>query len=101
MVDPRFPYVLGVTFDISVAGPARIYNRTTGNVLKVEVEGDGIVIVDLANMTDAISDGDVIEAVTTGVNSGFGTITVDLPEGGQKLSVSEKAMDTGTKGVSI
>lgn len=94
----KTPHPIEVKDSNATAGTIlRIYNRTTGESETVKFEESGTRNIDLANLTNGHTEGDVIELSIHGAYEGSNTYTV----GGGSGKVTVTSTASAAPGVTI
>ncbi len=105
----QFPLMVQLSGTNLAAGmTVRAYNRNTKEFSeRVEIidqsSNDYIGVIDLGNMTTAVTKDDIIEVMIDGGGKVEGTIThtVDLTKGGAKVTLTVTDTNTSTPAISL
>ena len=98
---PGLPKPIAITVTSGVKGlPITIRNRTTGDTFYETLTTNNTTaaqhLVDLQNMTDGYTDGDIIDIMVGGQVMGHNSLTLS-GDGGQSVTVSTTAVTTGVQ----
>uniref|UniRef100_A0A6M3KXI1 Uncharacterized protein n=1 Tax=viral metagenome TaxID=1070528 RepID=A0A6M3KXI1_9ZZZZ len=102
MTDPTaattVPHLIGVALDSNGVAYSQVVitNRTTGKSFVKVTDANKRVVVDISQITDGYSNGDVIEIQNVGASFGGTTVTVNSTGGLQFATVTCTAALTTT-----
>lgn len=95
MPTPRIPHSLQILLDDTVVGAVvTLINRTTGEVLRRNQVSGGRVSVSAADFTSGYTNGDVIQVQCSAQKFGFSTVTIDVTDPVQDVSITTTATNT-------
>ena len=94
MVDPRNPYVFGITLDAQGVAKTKVIitNFSNGNILIKETNSNKQIVFDAANFEDGYTNGDVIGVENIGASIGGNTLTIDTIKGFQTVEIDAAAV---------
>lgn len=103
MPDPRIPYTLHIKSANIASGQVTIENLSASdkntNMITADMDANGRATIELANMTNEVSNGDKIQIRASGARIGTATHTIDLTKRSATITLTESA--AGYAGASI